>query len=59
MPDYKTMYAILCKAFSDAVDRLDATIIQTEQTYKARKILTEALDEAENIYIETCVEEEG
>ena len=59
MPDYKTMYAILCKALSDAVDRLDVTIIQTEQTYEAKKILTEALEEAENIYIETYIEEEG
>lgn len=49
MPDYKKMYAVLCKAIDDAIDPL-------EQIPSAKQIagsLQNALLEAEEIYIDT------
>lgn len=54
MTDYKTMYTLLCKAIDDALEALSVSPIQTEQTTFVRGRLTDALEEAENIYIETC-----
>lgn len=54
MTDYKTMYAILCKGLSSAVDKLNSSMVKTQQTYEATQILKQALDEAENVYIDTC-----
>ena len=47
MADYKTMYQILCKAASEALDALPVT----EATKKARELLQSALYEAEDLYI--------
>ncbi len=46
MPDYPKMYAILCAAASDAIDRMDE-----EDTPAAKGILQEALTRAEELYI--------
>ena len=49
MPDYKKMYAVLCKAIDDAIEPLER-IPAARQT---SKLLQDALYEAEEIYIDT------
>ena len=46
MPDYPKMYAILCGAASDAVDR-----IQSGDAKGAERLLRDALSEAEELYV--------
>ena len=52
MADYAKMYYILCKAASEALDRLP----DIEENREARKLLTEALLEAEEVYISASPE---
>ena len=47
MPDYQTMYHILCAAASRALDELP----EAENTNTGRKVLQDALYEAEELYI--------
>lgn len=47
MPDYQTMYHILCAAASRALDELP----EGENTNVGRKVLQDALYEAEELYI--------
>lgn len=47
MADHRQMYAILCKAASDALDLLP----ETEENRAARALLQDALLEAEEIYL--------
>lgn len=47
MPDYRKMYAIMCSAASNALDALQ----NNPQNAIARKILQNALNEAEELYI--------
>ena len=49
MTDYQRMYAILCAAASDALDRLS----EIEANAEARELLQEALDKAEELYIQS------
>lgn len=49
MADYKKMYHILCAAASDALDRLPDNM----ENIMGRKILQDALLEAEEIYLDT------
>lgn len=49
MPDYKKMYAVLCKAIDDAIDPLE----QNPSANQIAKSLQDALLEAEEIYIDT------
>ena len=49
MPDYKKMYAVLCKAVDDAIDPLE----QIPSAKQITKSLQNALLEAEEIYINT------
>lgn len=58
MIDYKTMYYILCDSSSRALDVLAGSFVQTEQTLKAAEILSQALQDAEQIYIDTCAPEQ-
>ena len=48
MPDYKTMYCILCKAADEAVG------LTENSAPEAAELLTEALLKAEEIYVETA-----
>ena len=48
MPDYKTMYCILCKAADEAVG------LTENSAPEAAELLTEALMLAEEIYVETA-----
>ena len=48
VPDYKTMYCILCKAADEAVGLTEKTVPE------AAELLTEALLKAEEIYVETA-----
>lgn len=50
MPDYKTMYHILCAAASEALDELP----DEPANAAGRDILQNALNEAEDIYINTA-----
>ncbi len=50
MVNYEKMYHILCAAASDALDALP----MTPQTERARELLQQALDEAEELYIQTA-----
>ena len=50
MADYKKMYSILCAAVSEALDA------PPEQ---AKALLQEALFAAEELYIQTCGEDDG
>lgn len=52
MPDYKTMYHILCAAADRAVTLLE----ERENSFLAEDILRTALLQAEEIYIETADE---
>ena len=54
MPDYKTMYHILCAAASEALDKLPDGLANAA----GRDILQNALNKAEDIYIDTAEEEE-
>ena len=47
MADYQKMYYILCSAASKAIDLM----ADTPANYAARRTLLEALDEAEDLYI--------
>ena len=49
MPDYKKMYAVLCKAVDDAIDPLE----QIPSAKQIAKSLQNALLKAEEIYINT------
>ena len=49
MPDYKKMYAVLCKAVDNAIDPLE----QIPSAKQIAKSLQDALLEAEEIYINT------
>ena len=53
MPDYKTMYHVLCAAASEALDELP----DEPANAAGRVILQNALNEAEDIYIDTSDEE--
>ena len=48
MADYPKMYALLCAAASEALDRLEE-----EETQQAASVLQKALLEAEELYIKT------
>ena len=48
MPDYQKMYYIVCAAASKALDALPG------DGAAAAKVLQKALEEAEEIYIQTC-----
>lgn len=52
MPNYQKMYAILCGAASDALDVLP----ETAETAQGRRLLLEALERAEEIYLEAEAE---
>ena len=56
MTDYKTMYHILGKGITNAVDIIEKSMLQTDVTIEVRHILIEAQREAEEIYIDTCGE---
>ena len=47
MVDYQKMYYILCRAVSDAIDRLP----ETTDNQEARQLLQAALLKAEEIYV--------
>ena len=51
MPDYQKMYYILCAAVDKALDLLP------EEETEARRILQQALAEAEEKYIDTAEDE--
>ena len=53
MADYQKMYYILCRAMDRALDALPA------EAEDARRIIQQALYEAEEKYIETAGEENG
>lgn len=52
MVDYQKMYYILCRAASDAIDKLS----ETEENQEARQLLQAALLEAEEIYVSSSEE---
>ena len=54
MPDYKTMYHILCAAASEALDELP----DEPANAAGRETLQNALNKAEDVYIETAGDEE-
>ena len=49
MPDYKKMYAVLCKAIDDAIEPLE----KIPEVAQIARALQDALYEAEEIYIDT------
>ena len=49
MANYRKMYAVLCAAIDEVIDPLEKIPLATPRARKLR----EALEEAENIYIET------
>lgn len=51
MPNYKKMYAILCGAIDEVIDPLERIPLAVPSAKKLRA----ALEEAENIYIETSL----
>ena len=53
MADYAKMYYILCAAASEALDRMP----QTEENEAAARILQTALEQAEEVYLDTAAEE--
>lgn len=55
MPDYKKMYAILVSAVSAALDE----IRPTPENIRIFKILRDALDKTEEIYIDSCEDGEN
>lgn len=54
MPDYKKMYAILVSAVSAALDEIHPT----PENIRIFKILRDALDKTEEIYIDSCEDDE-
>ena len=54
MPDYKKMYAIICAAASEALDKLP----DTAENAAGRETLQQALDKAEALYISAEASEE-
>lgn len=50
MPDYKSMYTLLCKAVDDAIDSLS----EIPEAAPIAQTLIIALNAAEDIYIESC-----
>ena len=52
MPDYQKMYYILCDGGSKALDALPGDVDA------AMEILQKALEEAEEVYIQTCEDTE-
>lgn len=50
MPDYKSMYTLLCKAVDDAIDSLS----EIPEAAPIAQTLIIALNAAEEIYIESC-----
>lgn len=52
MVNYQKMYAILCAAASEAIDSLE----KIPETEAARKILQDALTEAEERYLQEAAE---
>ena len=48
MADYRKMYMVLCSAASEAIDA---------SPEEARRLLQNALQKAEEIYIDTCEDE--
>ena len=52
MADYQKMYGILCRAMSEALDRLP----QMAENLPSRLCMEKALNEAEDLYIETAEE---
>ena len=50
MPDYKSMYTLLCKAVDDAIDPLS----EIPEAASITQALKNALNAAEDIYIESC-----
>lgn len=55
MMNYKKLYAILCAAASEALDLLP----DTPENAPARWTLVEALNRAEDVYLEQTEGEEG
>ena len=49
MADYKKMYAVLCGAVDDVIDTLEKIPL----AFSSAKILRNALEQADEIYIET------
>lgn len=49
MPDYKSMYTLLCKAVDDAIDQLS----EIPEAAPIAQALIIALNAAEDIYIES------
>lgn len=50
MPNYKSMYTLLCKAVDDAIDPLS----KIPEAVPVAQVLIIALNAAEEIYIESC-----
>ncbi len=57
MTDYKTMYHILGKGISEAIEVVEQAIVQTDASMKVLTVLIQAQKDAEEVYIETCEEE--
>jgi hypothetical protein len=51
MPDYQTMYYVLCQGIEAAMERL-------EENSEPWRILYKAQNEAEDIYVDTAAEED-
>jgi hypothetical protein len=48
-PNWKKMYAILCGSISDALDAMPKSM----EVQSARHVLQSALDQAEELYLQT------
>lgn len=60
MPDYKKMYLTLFHATEEVLDLLSLLpppLSERELRRKVKRLLTEAQQAAEDIYIDTCDEE--
>ena len=55
MPDYKKMYAILVSAVSATLDEIHPT----PENIRIFKILHDALEQTEEIYIDSCEDGEN
>ena len=55
MTDYKKMYALLCRAASDALDKLP----ESKENTEGKELLRKALLDAEDIYIESVDADES
>ena len=49
--DYKKAYALLVGALSDAIDELEKAVILSQEAENAVKMLKEALETTEEMYI--------